>query len=76
MPVLDADADELLVAVLLLVLLPLDEELHAARPDPARRATKTTAACLRAVRILILLKPFILIPRCSKRIGLRLRRRG
>jgi hypothetical protein len=51
MPVLAGDADEPPVVPVLLLLLLLDEELHAARADPVRRTMRTTASCLRAVRI-------------------------
>src|SRR5579859_2204847 len=70
MPVLDADADadaDEPPAVLVLVLLLLDEELHAARADPVSRATRTTASCLRAVRIPELLIRFMLPPRCFRK---------
>src|ERR1700730_1070629 len=68
MPVLVGDADELPVVPVLLLELLLAEELHAARADPARpvtsRAARTTASCLRAVRIPELLIRFMLLPRC------------
>src|SRR5437764_6675292 len=48
----------------------LPEELHAAMTDPARTAAKTMAACLG--RVLEPLIRFMLIPRCSTRMGLRL----